>query len=138
MYKWINIGFPIYLVLFEIIVRSFISTDLSSFVGPALASAGMGILIGLLKPTKIDIDDKLKEEIKKKGMTLALRNTKDENTINLAWAFILVELLAWYYVCNLSMSNKDFSVFGLVPMTILIGCVCYFVSIGLSNYKEKL
>lgn len=137
MYNAINFGFPIYLVLFELILRSFITTDMSSFVGPALASAGMGMLIGLLKPKKVEIDDAMKKAIEAKGRTLVVRNPNDEKVINISWGIILIQLLAWYYVCMLSIKESDTLLFNFLPMTILIGGICYFSSIGLSIYKDK-
>jgi hypothetical protein len=55
-FNYINIGFPIYLVLFEVLLRTLSSVNTSIFIGPTLAASGIGLLLNTLKPKKIEID----------------------------------------------------------------------------------
>jgi hypothetical protein len=95
-YRILSIGFPIYLLLFEAVVRLLFKVDISSFIGPSLAAGGLGLLIEGTKPKKI-------ADATIVGITLpqnfVVRNIKDERLVLVAWGLILVCIVAWLYSC---------------------------------------
>ncbi len=52
MYRLLTIGFPFYLIIFEKVFRDYSNIDSSSFVGPAIAASGLGLLIRSNKTQK--------------------------------------------------------------------------------------
>jgi uncharacterized membrane protein HdeD (DUF308 family) len=139
----INIGFPVYLVIFEIIFRTVSGVDTSSFVGPTLASSGMGLIINALKPRAIKLTAEIEEFIKKSGQTYTIRDPKDDKLVIIAWIAILIEIIFWYYSCALSIKN-DLAVSAqptivvknnFIPM--ILGVVNYVIGTIIISNKEE-
>lgn len=135
-YNLLNIGFPVYLVVFEIILRSLSSVNTSSFIGPALAASGLGLLIGVIKPKKVALDPNTEKALKEQGITFVARDQRDEKIVVLGWVAILLELMSWYWSCAMSIKYGDSEgPKSFLPLYIGIGN--YILGILLSSLKEN-
>jgi hypothetical protein len=105
IYNILNAGFPIYMIVFEMLLRSFSSVDTSSFIGPTLAAGGLGLILGILQPKAVR--EHYANDKSEQPMQHVPRNPRDEKLIVLAWMSILVELLIWYWVCASSIKNGN-------------------------------
>jgi hypothetical protein len=139
MHSILNIGFPLYLVGFEILFRSFSNVDTSGFIGPTLAASGLGLLIGVLKPKTIEIqlDDETVKKLKAKNQTAIVRDPNDEKLVTIAWIAILIELLIWYWSCAEIMKPipDGETASNYIPLSLGIGN--YVVGIIISSFKES-
>jgi hypothetical protein len=130
----LNFGFPVYLIVFEILLRSISSVDTSGFIGPTLAASGLGLLIGTIRPKSLILDPETQQLIQQQGGSIVVRNSKDEKVIILGWIAILLELLAWYWSCAITIKNETIHVQSLLPLYVGIGN--YIAGIILSSVKE--
>lgn len=134
-YNLLNIGFPIYLVLFEVLLRTFSSVDTSSFIGPTLAASGLGLIIGVLKPKTIKLDQTTQHSLKEMGLSAIVRDSKDEKIVFLGWVAILVELLTWYWSCAVAIKTGDKEQAKSIQ-PLIIGVVNYIIGVILLSFKE--
>lgn len=132
----INLGFPLYLILFEILLRTFSSVDASSFIGPGLATSGLGLLIGVLKPKTIKLAPELEEALKKAKKSVVLRPKGDETIVVIGWVATLLELLVWYWCCAITIKNGNATNAENVQ-TMLIGGSNYILGVILVAFKER-
>ena len=139
MHSILNIGFPLYLVGFEILFRSFSNVDTSGFIGPTLAASGLGLLIGVLKPKTIEtqLDATVIAALKAKNQTAIVRDPNDEILVTIAWIAILIELLIWYWCCAEIMKplSDGETASSFFPLSLGIGN--YVVGIIISSFKEN-
>ena len=132
----INLGFPIYLILFELLLRSLSSVDTSSFIGPTLAASGLGLLIGTIKPKKVFLDKELEDKLKAAGISTVARNSKDDKLIQIAWVLILIEILTWYWCCAMTIKTAETKeIKNNLPLIIGIGN--YILGIIIASFKEN-
>ena len=137
----INIGFPVYLVTFEIIFRTVSGVDTSSFVGPTLASSGMGLIINALKPRVIKLSTEIENFIKDSGQTYTIRDPKDDMLVTIAWLAILVEIVFWYYSCataiknDLTVAAQPATKSNMIPM--ILGVANYVIGTIIISKKEE-
>ena len=131
----ITIGFPLYLIIFEFVLRSILDVDTQHFIPPTLAASGLVLLIGALKPKEINLAEvgiEMKETDKIKTV---VRNVRDEKIIQITWALILAELLTWYYCCALVIKlEKNNNLHVISPS--VIGYLNYLVAVIIVSIKE--
>jgi uncharacterized membrane protein HdeD (DUF308 family) len=131
----LNIGFPIYLTLFEWLLRTLSSVDTSSFIGPTLATSGIGLLVSSLKPKKIELDPVTVQTLQNQGITAIVRDKKDERLITICLAALFMELLGWYWSCSLTIKTGDNpQYFNYLPL--IIGIFNFLIGIILSTLKS--
>lgn len=105
-HRLLSMGFPIYLIIFESIIRNLFKVDIGSFIGPSLAAGGLGLLIENVKPSKVD-----STQI---GLNLpsgyVIRRKDDEKLIIITWVFVLLCLITWVYSCVSALNGDTESV----------------------------
>lgn len=132
-----TIGFPLYLILFELLLRSFSGTDTSSFIGPTIAAAGLSILISLTEIKEYKNEDKLKQtvkdEIKKYGLSLI--NKKELIFERVLWFLVLVGLIVWYSSCSIAIKYPNLKIIGM-PSHLVVGSINYLLGVSLLMFKK--
>lgn len=133
----LTIGFPIYLIFFELLLRTIASVDASAFIGPTLAAAGLSVLISLAESTKgnsgIELSYELKEQLKSANVEVVKKSHKLYE--KLIWGCILLGLLVWYWSCNVAITNPNSKTW-IVPNHFLIGGINYIISVVLISRKK--
>lgn len=145
IHKWISIGFPIYLIVFEILLREFSKVDISSFLGPTLAASGLGFMIEVLKPKKIELTDDLKSSLANLPDNLTFRSKKDEKLVFASYGFVLICVLIWFYSCALSIkvptSEEEIITqtesISFVSFAFILGCINYVIGVIFSSLKGE-
>lgn len=137
MYNVLNYGFPVYLICFELIFRSISSIDASSFIGPALASSGLSLFIGILKPKEVNLNVGTGHGQVNLPTGVKAYYQKDQKLIITSFVFLLVGIMFWYWTCIISLNNASLSV-GVFPVHLLMGLGIYVVGIVLATIKESV
>ncbi|MCO7205322.1 hypothetical protein [Pseudoalteromonas sp. CnMc7-37] len=133
----LNWGFPFYLILLEVLFRSVTGFDTSSFVGPAIATAGLSFMLPLTKAKEL--------ESSLHGRTLAVVNSnggvivnlKDQALIPFVWLSILLGFMVWFWASNTSLKSPT-DTFLFFPTHVAIGLINYVVAAVLSAVKGRL
>lgn len=127
MHNVIVYGFPVILVAFEFGLRTLVNADVSGFIGPTLAAAGLSFLVPLtkLRVLNIEVSDSNAVVISK----------RDKEFTSLVWLFILLFLFAWFWSCYLSISRPHDTVW-IIPTHFGVGLIAYVISILLTVIKE--
>lgn len=135
-YNILNVGFPIYLICFEISLRFVSNVDTSSFVVPTLAASGLGLLIGTVRPKEVSNDAHIEQSLNNGTRPLVVREKRDEAMVLLGWISILIELLGWYFCCALSIKSGG-KMFGYNTIPLYTGIGSYAVAVFLSIKKRS-
>ena len=134
---------PIYLIVFELLLREFSKVDISSFLGPTLAASGLGFMIEVLKPKKVEIPENLKATLEKLP-DVTYRNKSDERLVFASYGFVLICVLIWFYTCAISIkdvstganiASETNSIF--LSLAFLLGCVNYLIGVIFSSLKGE-
>jgi hypothetical protein len=120
MHSVLIVGFPIFLVLLEALLRTMLRLDVSSFIGPTLAASGISHLIPLTKPAVRTIESKERGRV-----AVAI---SDLNFIAFIWISVLLGLLAWIASCHYSLILPEAYFLGW-PVHQFIGGVVYAFSL---------
>ena len=129
-------GFPFYLIFLEMIFKGISGLDVSSFIGPAIATAGLSFMLPLTKPkdhSQLFTIDVL-EAIKNNGGEIV--NLADQKLIPFIWIFILCGFLIWFWTSSVS-SGRPNSMFYFVPLHLAIGLINYCIAEMLTIMKER-
>lgn len=137
IYTWITICFPLYLIFFEFMLRHLFNVEISSFIGPSLASSGIGFLLECIKPNKVILSDDLIDLKKALPSEFTVRDTRDEKRVILSWVYIVVCSAIWVYICSISIkptsqpetnlySSNYWFILGLGTMNYIIGITLLF------------
>ena len=149
---WIlSVGFPIYLVVFELLFRQFLKVDIVAFIPPTIAASGLGLLVEVLKPInnpkKVEAEKLISnfkanssggdyqeniETLQKILKDHNLYNKNDDNLIKVGYIFLLISLLLWFYSCALSLNTDSISTIALI-----VGIANYLIGIVFSTIKEQ-
>ena len=132
-YNLIIFGFPLYLILFEMLFRTFSQIDTSSFIGPTIGAAGLSLMIPLVRPKSVELNAEEMELVKNNN--LSIKFIADERLINVIWVMILVGILVWYWSCAISFLEPKESLW-IFPKHFVIGMVNYVFGVILATYKE--
>ena len=130
------LGFPLFLILFELLFRTLFDTDASSFIGPALASSGLSLLVSNTKPKPVEISSELAEQLKETGHKI--RYAGDDNLITLTWVLILIGLMVWFWTCVISQKEPDAIVLWIMPKHFFVGMMVYVTGVVCSAWKHKV
>lgn len=135
IYNFLIFGFPIYLILFEILFRTFSHVDTSTFIGPTIGASGLSLLIPLVKPKIVKISDDELIFIKKNNLTLKYEN--DDKLIFVVWVSILIEIIVWYWSCSTSI-NTPKELYSIFPKHLCIGVINYMIGVLLTIIKDEI
>lgn len=141
IHTWITIGFPIYLIAFEFMLRNLFKVEISSFIGPSLASSGMGFLLECIKPKKITPPNDIADLLKALPEGYIFRDTRDERRVILSWVYIVICSAVWVYICSISISPKPQDGSNIYSsnylLTIGLGTLNYVIGTTLLFAKES-
>ena len=132
-YNILVLGFPFYLIFFEILFRTFSQVDTSAFIGPTIGASGLSLLIPLVKPKEIEASLEDIESAKEKG--LSVKYERDDKLITIVWTSILFGILLWYWSCATSIESPKEMVW-LFPKHFIIGTSNYVIGVALTIWKE--
>lgn len=104
LHTWISVGFPVYLIIFEMSVREFLAIDISTFIAPTIAASGMSLIIDVLKPRRIPEGELLSYGTLRNDQIVQYQ--KDLDLITLAWVSLLLAVLLWFCTCSMSFTGK--------------------------------
>ena len=93
IYVILTWGFPVYLVFAELFFRFLTAQNLTAFIGPALAAAGISLMLPLLEPKSIDVPANTRRAVERRGGRIV--NQRDQTLIVVVIVFILVGLGLW-------------------------------------------
>lgn len=144
VYKILNFGFPIYLLVFEMGIRSTFIKDGSTptIMGPTLASAGLSFLISALststKNLESDIVKAARQVLADQGKADTKFTVVSQETVlsrDIAWAFLFLGILGWCFVCvkTIAPGQND----GLLVNPIIWGGIIYIMGIAVPKPQNK-
>ncbi|MCB1851572.1 MAG: hypothetical protein KDI83_12485 [Gammaproteobacteria bacterium] len=133
----LNWGFPFYLIVLELIFRGVSGLDTSSFIGPAIATAGLSFLLPLTKPKEIGnaLHGRTLAVVQANGGVVV--NSNDQNLLPFVWLSILIGFLVWFWSSHIALSTPQ-KTFLFVPAHVAIGFINYLLAAILSAIKGRL
>jgi hypothetical protein len=116
-------------------LRLALHTELTSFAGPALASASAGLVIPLTAPKQPSaaLSDSARRELENFHVTI--RSNRDEVYRGVAVLLLLLSIAAWVWSLVLAETKDTLTWFGL-PRSLMVGVVCYVIAMIASEIKE--
>jgi hypothetical protein len=127
----------LYLIVGEMIAREVVKVDATAFIGPALATAGLGFLIQLLKPKiPTGVDPAILDGARKAGGSIVSR--ADQNFIVIVLIVIFTGFFVWLYACNISAVEPTSEIMPHLPKHVAIGFINYFAAIVCAAIKAKV
>lgn len=129
-------GFPFYLIVLEMLFRGVSGLDVSSFIGPAIATAGLSFLLPLTKPKEYTnlISEDLLKAVKENGGEVV--NVNDQKLIPFVWIAILCGFITWFSASFVSSSIPNEKIY-LVPVHFVVGLINYCIAAILTIAKER-
>jgi len=129
-------AFPFYLIALEMLFRGVSGLDVSKFIGPAIATAGLSSLLPMTKP-KENLD-KISLEIRKVVESNGGRivNNKDQKLLPFVWLSILFGFLIWFWASYISEKSPN-STFWFMPKHFAIGLINYLTAAVIAILKER-
>jgi hypothetical protein len=130
-------GFPFYLIVLEILFKGVSGLDVSNFIGPAIATAGLSFLLPLTKPKEFTnlVSEDLFKAVQENGGEIV--NIKDQRLIPFIWISILCGFLTWFWASYVS-SSTPAAQFHFLPLHIAIGLINYSLAAIFTIAKEKV
>lgn len=130
-------GFPFYLIVLEMLFRGVSGLDVSNFIGPAIATAGLSFLLPLTKPKDYSdlVSDELRVAVQETGGEIV--NIKDQRLIPFVWIAILCGFLIWFWASIVSSITPN-EQFYFLPLHVAVGLINYCVAAILTIVKEKV
>jgi hypothetical protein len=102
IYKYVVIGFPLYLLVFELLFNFVSDTNISDFFAPSLAASGLGLMINGLKRKKLEVPQEHLDTIRQinPNLEFQLIDTNDDKLISFTWIALIIGILIWYSSCS--------------------------------------
>ena len=117
--------------------RATFGLDATSFIGSAIATAGLSFLLPLTKPK--DIADKVSIKIMK-----AIENSggkiiskRDNQFIPIVWICILIGFIVWFIASHIALKEPT-ARFIFLPKHVAIGFINYLLAAILTAIKNNL
>jgi hypothetical protein len=136
-------GFPIFIIILEALLRSFVGSESKAFIGPAISAVGVSLLFPIVIPKPISSKIKLSEATRKdvKNKKIIVVAAKDQRIIDLAWLFLLIFTCGWVWTLYLSSIWPGWYWFSIAsiqfPGYLIVGFVIYFGGVIFSELKES-
>ena len=134
--KMIIFGFPVFLIGLEYLIRQIAKLEAYSFIGPSLASVGVGALIPLIEPKKKDFGLPAATIADYKSRGILLKSEREETFILCVWLFILVLILGWAFALYLSSKLLTQTTWDIPSLA--LGLISYTIGITFSQIKEVI
>jgi hypothetical protein len=130
-------GFPFYLIVLEMLFRGVSGLDVSNFIGPAIATAGLSFLLPLTKPKDYSglVSTELKDAVHQVGGEIV--NVNDQRLIPFVWIAILCGFLTWFWASSVS-SSAPTAQFGFMPLHVAVGLINYCIAALFTIVKERV
>ncbi|CAN7543484.1 hypothetical protein [Caballeronia sp. LjRoot31] len=105
--------------------------------GPALASAGAGLVVPLVAPKSriAELPDDVAHELKRLNVTV--RSKRDEVFCLVCVLLLLSSLAVWEW-CMILAEKKDLTLIFGFSRPLVIGLISYFVAVIAAEIKEAL
>lgn len=137
--RWLTLLSPVLLIVIEWEMRSVSGVDTQAFVGPTLASVGLGILIPLMQPRPNRRDPAIPasfyEEAERYHMTVS---TEREHHFDDLCLFLLIPaIVLWTWTVYLSVKAPH-SMAGPFAVYDYWGIVNYIVGAALTEIREHI
>lgn len=138
--------FPLFLVILELILKNAGGTNIDGFIGPTLASIGVGFALPLTIYKGIKNSSELPEntpEELKIALASLPKNTyyiiEPKHKVFANWCLVFTILLTTFWFGSVYLSTKQpHAVWLDQPIHNLLGYVSYFGGFILSEIKERL
>lgn len=121
-------------------LRNLFNVEISSFIGPSLASSGLGFLLECIKPKKAVPNQDLSYMLNALPEGYVFRDTRDERRVTLSWVYILICSALWVYICSISILPSSEETSTTYPSnywtTIALGTLNYIIGITMLFSKE--
>lgn len=133
----LNWGFPFYLIVLEMLYRGVSGQNISSFVGPTIATTGLSFLLPLTQPKKCEesLHSTTVEVVEKNGGIVV--NRQDQRLLPFIWLSIFIGLLIWFWASHTASTAEEETIW-FIPKHIGIGFVNYILAAILSAIKGGL
>ncbi len=124
---------PVALVVLEWVIRSAFAIDTQAFIGPSLASIGIGLVMPLTtrRTVEFDIPTQFEAMLEQKGW--AVVSTQEQRFIQICWVSIPILMAMW--AVTLYASTK-------FPLqywrNLALGTVNFMAGILLSEARERI
>jgi hypothetical protein len=134
-------GLPIYLYGLELLLKHFAAITADSVVGPTLAGAGLGFLLPLTELKEVSsVDHEVLRKLKEAKAVAYSR--RDKSFSDFVWVCFFSALGFWMWCIYLTLpvaQGPGWNAFGWdINKSFVIGCIIFFVSIVLTEIKERL
>ena len=152
-YKLLIYGFPIYMIATELLYRELTNVDTTGYIGPALATAGLGFLIPLTKPKELKLQDEdLYSLSSKLGVSAdsirtligrmdrlgySFRPDNDEVLRGYVWLSVFLGFGVWMWACTVSTRFPD-AEWWIVKQHMWIGAINYVIGVVFCSLKDKV
>lgn len=145
MLSYVNLiyGFPVFLILIEIMVRAMMSVNTQDFVGPTLVAASLSLLFPLTSPERAPTEAFQELADAFPGMTVSIHDDSDDTFIGLIWLMMIGGIMAWVWVCMDSMrdAGREGVVdtwINTVPNHIVVGVSAYCISATITVIRSNI
>ena len=130
----ITFGFPIYLLIFEYLARTSFDLQSSVFIGPTLASIGLGLVLPLtaVEVREVDIVDRSGQ-----AATTKISDPKDVSASHVAWIALLILMLLWLMAIYESVKNPTRTLSLGITAAMLMGGINFVVGVLLSIWRGR-
>lgn len=129
--------FPFYLITLEVIFRFLFDSAATEFIGPAIATAGIGFLLPLTKPREAAdlLSTRTANALTARGGVVVHKG--DQQLIPIVWIFVLIGFLVWFGSCYSAQKRTSQSFLG-IPEHICVGSANYIIAAVLAGLKSRL
>lgn len=130
--------FPLYLIIVEMGFRAISGLDTTSFIGPAIATAGLCFLMPLTRPKDVNsiLNSDVLAVVTSNGGIVVSKN--DLRFVPLVWLLVLFGFIAWLGSCYYSIKYPDERVASLIPTQMAIGAINYIVAAICTSIKQGI
>lgn len=142
--RWAMYLYPLMLVLLEILMRSLLSIEAGSIIGPSLAAVGASFVIPLTvkRPLTIDKLNKLKQRMKQTVYselveayttgTIYYTDAEEEQVRSMGITFALLLMALWAVALVLTIKPSG----SWSPLTVVLGLLSCFIGLLLTEWSE--
>ncbi len=127
-------GLPLYLYGLELLLKAIANVTADSVAGPTLAGAGIGFLLPLTELKSVVIDAPLAQALT--ALNAVAYSPRAKTFSDFVWVMFFLSLGGWMYSIYLTLHRAGQP--QAINWPFVIGAVTFAVSIGLSEWRERL
>lgn len=126
-YHILSYGTPVFLLPLESCLKFVLNENITSFLGPTLAAAGLSFLVPLTEPKVLSVEG-----------NIITTSRNDSMLVGYAWIAIIFSFLAWAISCYLSLKQPNALTILNIPYHLLLGGFVYFISLVMTFLKRSI